>query len=421
MMGSDVMTKRRLRVAVLKDRYPMQFMTSRHSRHELDWRRFLPFTLFSRRLEGFTLLAPGRSVDLVHSSNRIPLGVNKYILSFEDSAPRRFGFARDNALTHYMDECIASHRCRRLVAMSHFARRRFLHQHRDNPMLPALQDKLTVRYPNIILRDMPDPMAEDDCRELVLTFVGAHFARKGGCVAVKIAEKAKAAGLPIRVNIISPLEMGASVWTDPEREGFYDEYKALLTLENVDYSARLPNDEMRAKLRRSHFCVLTTFADSFGFSGIEAMAEHTPVLGTRVCALPEVVQDGVNGILIDMPVDALGMWLRPPEASRASPAYEDYFRSEVERIAAAALERLAPLVGDAPTIHAMRRAARITAESRFDSHGAAAYWDALYDEVAAEDLASIPRRSEPLVPDPAPLQRSEFGGSLVYSFDKQPR
>lgn len=421
MMGSDVMTKRRLRIAVLKDRYPMQFMTSRHSRHELDWRRFLPFTLFSRRLEAFTLLAPGKPVDLVHSSNRIPLSANKYILSFEDSAPRRFGFAKDNPLTHYMDECIASHRCRRLVAMSHFARRRFLHQHRANPLLPELQDKLTVRYPNIILRDTPDPLRDDDGRALVLTFVGAHFARKGGCVAVKIAQKAKAAGLPIRVNIISPLEMGATVWTDPEREGFYNEYKELLTLDNVDYSARLPNDHMRAKLRQSHFCVLTTFADSFGFSGIEAMAEHTPVLGTRVCALPEVVQDGVNGILIDMPVDALGMWARPAGAARSSAAYEDYFRSEIERIAQSALERLAPLIGDADAIQNMRRAARITAETRFDSHGAAAYWDSLYDEVAAEDLASIPRRSEPLLPDPASLKRPEFGGSLVYSFDNQLR
>lgn len=413
------MTNGRLRVAVLKDRYPMQFMTARHSRHELDWRRFLPFTLLSHRLEGFTVLAPGKRVDLVHSSNRIPLGVQKYILSFEDSAPRRFGFAQDNLLTRYMDDCIASHRCRRLVAMSYFARRRFLHQHRDNPMLPALQDKLTVRYPNIILRDAPDPLRDDPCTELVLTFVGAHFARKGGCVAVKIAEKAKAAGLPIRVNIISPLEMGAAIWTDPEREGFYDEYKDLLTLDNVDYSARLPNDVMRGKLRQSHFCVLTTFADSFGFSGIEAMAEHTPVLGTRVCALPEVVQDGVNGILIDMPVDSLGMWVRPADTPRSSPAYEEYFRSEVDRIAQGAIERLAPLVGDGETVQAMRRAARATAEARFDSHTASQYWDALYAEVADEDLASVPRRREPLLPDPAPLKRSEFGGSFAYSFDSQ--
>ena len=421
MMGSRVMTKRRLRVAVLKDRYPMQFMTARHSRHELDWRRFLPFTLFSSRLEGFTVLAPGKPADLVHSSNRIPLGTGKYVLSFEDSAPRRFGFASDNALTRMMDESIASNRCRRLVAMSHFARRRFLQQHRDNPMLPALQDKLLVRYPNIILRDLPDPLRDDPCNELVLTFVGAHFARKGGCVAVKIAEKAKVAGLPIRVNIISPLEMGAAIWTDPEREGFYDEYKHLLTLDNVDYSARLPNDVMRGKLRQSHFCVLTTFADSFGFSGIEAMAEHTPVLGTRVCALPEVVQDGVNGLLIDMPLDNLGMWARPTGIPRSSPVYEDYFRSEVDRIAQSALERLAPLIGNRDQVQAMRRAARATAEARFDSHAASEAWDSLYDEVAAESLSSTPRRSGPLLPDPAPLKYSEFGGSFAYSFDSQPQ
>lgn len=391
------MTNAPLRVAVLKDRYPMQFMTARHSRHELDWRRFVPFNMLWSKLEGFTLLAPGRPVDLVHSTNRIPLGARKFVLSFEDNSPRRFGFAEDNRLTRFLDDCIASRRCRRLIAMSDFARRRFLHQHRDNPALPQLQAKLAVRYPNIIIHDRPDPLLDDPCTPLVLTFVGAHFARKGGCVAVKIAQKARAAGLPIRVNIISPLVMGAAVWTDPLREEFYDEYKALLVLDNVDYSPRLPNAQMREKLRQSHFSILTTFEDTFGFSSIESMAEHTPVLGTRLCALPEVVEDGVNGILIDMPVDGLGAWLRPPQSERATPAYEEYFRAEIDRIATQALARLAPLIGAPDLLAPMRRAARATAEAKFDSHTASAYWDALYDEVAAESTASIPCYSDPLV------------------------
>ncbi|SMO86673.1 glycosyltransferase family 4 protein [Paracoccus laeviglucosivorans] len=388
----------------------MQYMTARHSKHILDWRRFVPFTMISPRLEGFTLLAPGRRTDLVHSENRIPLGAHKFILSFEDSAPRRFGFEADNALTRYMDAAIASHRCRRLIAMSNFARNRFLDQHRNNPALPALQAKLAVRYPNIVIGDTPDLLQDDDGKTLVLTFVGAHFARKGGCVAVKIAEKALAAGVPLRVNIISPLVMGETVWTDPSRPGFYDEYKALLNLDNVRHFPGLPYAQMREMLGRSHFGVLTTFADSFGFSAIEAMAEHTPVLGTRVCALPEVIDDGVNGILIDMPVDRLGMWLRPQDLSRASPAYEAYFRSEVDRIAEAALQRLAPLVGDGDRLRGMRRAAKASAIAKFDSHAASDYWDGLYDEVAAENVASVPRRREPLPNEAAAVSATGFGG-----------
>lgn len=398
------MTNRPLRVAVLKDRYPMQFMTARHSRHILDWRRFVPFNMISPGLEGFTVMTPGRSPDLVHTNNRIPLGARKYILSFEDNAPRRFHFPVDNRLTRFLDDRIAGHRCRRLVAMSEFARRRFLHQHRDNPALPELQAKLTVRYPNIIVPDTPDQMRDDPCTKLVLTFVGAHFARKGGCVAVKIAEKALASGLPIRVNIISPLVMGAPVWTDPQREGFFDEYTSLLKLDNVDFCNGLPNAEVRRRLQHSHFCILTTFVDTFGFSAIESMAEHTPVLGTRLCALPEFIEDEVNGILIDMPVNHLGMWQRPQEISRASPAYEEYFRSEIDRIATASLQRLAPLIGDAAAIGRMRRAARATALQRFESRAASVWWDALYQEVAAESPSSAPRHREHSDPRPTANQ-----------------
>lgn len=379
-----------LRIAVLKDRYPMQFMTARQSRHMLDWRPFVPFNFLHRQLEGFTLLAPGRKADLVHTNNRIPVGARKFILSFEDNAPRRAGFPQDNALTRFMDRQIASKRCRRLVAMSDFARRRFLHQHRNNPRLPELQDKLLTRYPNIMIGDEPDAMAGDDASSLILTFVGAHFARKGGCVAVKIAEKALAAGLPIRVNIISPLVMGAQVWTDPAREGALDQYKALLSLPNIRYHRHLPNRQTRAVLRQSHFCILTTFADTFGFSAIEAFAEHTPVLGTRLCALPEYVEDGHNGILIDMPVDHLGIWKRPRDISRKDRRYEEYFHSEVERIADKAIGRLGDYIGNAEGIADMRRAARRTAEEKFDASHASRFWDDLYEEVARESSASRP-------------------------------
>lgn len=385
------MTKRPLRIAVLKDRYPMDFMTARHSRHIIDKRRFFLFNAISRKLEGFTFLAPGPRADLVHANNRIPLGASRFVLSFEDTAPRRFGFAQDNMLTRHLNDQIASNKCRRLIAMSGFALRRFLHDQRDNPDLPVLRAKLGVRYPNIVIHDQPDALSGDDCSSLTLTFCGAHFGRKGGCVAVRIAQKAQAAGLPIRINIVSPMVMGESVWTDPPRDGFFDEYKALMTLPNVRHYTGLSNDQLRDLLGRSHFCILTTFADTFGFSSIEAMAAHTPVLATRVCALPEVVEDGVNGILIDMPLDPLGMWLRPAGAPRGSPAYEEYFRAETERIATEALARLTPLIGARDRVARMRRAARQTATTRFDSRTASAWWDALYDQVAAEDLTTAPR------------------------------
>ena len=44
---------------------------------------------------------------------------------------------------------------------------------------------------------------------------------------------------------------------------------------------------------------LISFEEPFGFSVIESMACGTPVIATRRGSMPELVQDGVNGYLVD--------------------------------------------------------------------------------------------------------------------------
>ena len=50
-------------------------------------------------------------------------------------------------------------------------------------------------------------------------------------------------------------------------------------------------------LRRSHMYMLLSDHESFGLSALEAMACGTPVAGTSCGGLPEVVTDGVTGLL----------------------------------------------------------------------------------------------------------------------------
>ncbi len=52
--------------------------------------------------------------------------------------------------------------------------------------------------------------------------------------------------------------------------------------------------------------LMPSLSESFGLAGLEAMACGTPVMGTRIGGLPELIDDGVDGMLFD-PEDIQGM------------------------------------------------------------------------------------------------------------------
>ena len=58
-------------------------------------------------------------------------------------------------------------------------------------------------------------------------------------------------------------------------------------------------DDMREHLLATDVFVLPTRGDNFPISILEAMAYAVPVVSTRVGGVPEQVDDGVTGILVD--------------------------------------------------------------------------------------------------------------------------
>jgi glycosyltransferase involved in cell wall biosynthesis len=217
---------------------------------------------------------------------------------------------------------------------------------------------------------------------LVVSFVGSHFGRKGGCVAVRMAELAQQRGFPLTVQIVSKLEAGGSIWTDPPQKALFEPYRKLLNLPNVRFYSGLPNHEVLALLRKSHFSILATFSDTFGYSAIESMMNYTPVIATRQGALPEFIRHGENGILLDLPVNELGEWHHQLYGPRRSKRYRENYFMEIERMAAETLAHLENIAGKPDTLRALRENARQEAVNKFDCKRASAYWDALYLEAA---------------------------------------
>jgi glycosyltransferase involved in cell wall biosynthesis len=369
-----------LKIAVMRDRYPTRFNIPKHSRHRIEPTLFVPTHRISSRIEGMTLFWPTRS-DLIHSVNRIPASAGRnFIISFESHLPRYYGGERTRFFA-YMRRRLAAPECRRIVAMSQFARRIFEATHADAEEAAALAAKLEVVYPNVIL---PEPsLAPRRDGPLELIFVGAHFGRKGGAAAARAAEIARRRGLPLRFHIISNLTVGGAVWSDPRDSAFFAPYLRLLDGDNVVFRRSAPNAEVVETLRAADFSILTTLSDTFGYTAIESLAVGTPVLATPQGALPEFIIDGHNGLITPLDVDAYGEWIHVGRADKDSRRFAALYRDAIETLAEAIIDAVLPFVDAPERLAAMRRAARVTAEERFDSRKASPILDQIYEESAA--------------------------------------
>lgn len=61
----------------------------------------------------------------------------------------------------------------------------------------------------------------------------------------------------------------------------------------------LPNEEVRKLYLEASVFVMPSLSEAFGVAILEAMASGIPVVATRVGGIPELVEHGVNGLLIE--------------------------------------------------------------------------------------------------------------------------
>ena len=138
-----------------------------------------------------------------------------------------------------------------------------------------------------------------------LLFYGRFHPEKGAHLAIEVARRAgvrlKLAGIPHDVAYFD------------EQVAPHVDGDAVQFLGHVEGAAR--GELLSGALALVH---LTTRPERFGLTLVEAMACGTPVLGARMGSVPEIVVDGVTGVLCDGVDDAVAAVPRLHALSRAA-------------------------------------------------------------------------------------------------------
>ena len=162
-----------------------------------------------------------------------------------------------------------------IMTMSEWARRSFIEDYDQPP------EKVVTVGAGANLETIPEPPAERDFSRPRLLFVGRKFERKGGSELLDAFRALRAERPDAELTIVGPppREDGEGVtWTGPI---FRD------TPEGADRLDRL--------FREATALVMPSLYEGFGIPFLEGMAYALPCVGSDVCAIPELVEDGVTG------------------------------------------------------------------------------------------------------------------------------
>jgi len=184
----------------------------------------------------------------------------------------------------------------------------------DADRRPSLRYAATIHH-GIPLADFPfDPAGSDD-----LLFFGRMHPDKGAGEAIRAA---RASG--------RRLVMAGLV----QDQGYYEREVAPFLGPDVEHVGVVGGERRTAMLGAAAALLhLIGFDEPFGLSVIEAMACGTPVIAYARGSMPELIEDGVNGFLVDDLDGAVAAIARLGEIDRAACRRTVADRFSVERMA----------------------------------------------------------------------------------------
>jgi glycosyltransferase involved in cell wall biosynthesis len=133
-------------------------------------------------------------------------------------------------------------------------------------------------------------LTELNGRDVILT-VAKIEARKGVDVLVRSFAELRRSNPRLALVVVGrPGDSSADVHSLTEALGLTD---------HVFFYDNVPHDEMGAFFEKAKVVCMPSRSETFGIVLLEAGVFHRPVVATRIGGIPEVIEDGENGLLVE--------------------------------------------------------------------------------------------------------------------------
>ncbi len=133
----------------------------------------------------------------------------------------------------------------------------------------------------------PRPEPTNTAAEILC--VGRLVPAKGQHVLIDACSRLKAEGIPFHLTFVGGGD---------DRDSLAALARQLGIAENVTFTGAVGQDEVHACYDQADVFVLASFAEGVPVVLMEAMAKEIPCISTRITGIPELIDDGVDGLLV---------------------------------------------------------------------------------------------------------------------------
>lgn len=252
----------------------------------------VPWHLFGIKSEAFAntkFFVPFAKADLLHTYNGVVVNPRPWVIEVESYLPRYQYMDPKHPLYRWALRLLAGKHCKALI----FTSQRTKEQNCEHLAAAGVDPgKMRVIY-RAVEQYAALPRQED---RFTVLYAGNGFFRKGGVELLKAFKRLNRKDA--RLVIISTLEVDWGVFPEPALVAWAK--KLIEEDPQITLHRKLTHGQVIQEMRSADVFVSTTFMDPFNNTVLEAMGCGLPVITSGAGALPEVVQNGVNGWVLEV-------------------------------------------------------------------------------------------------------------------------